>query len=291
MEAQRKVWFITGTSSGFGKRLVAEVLSRGDYVIATARCLEKMHDVFSLPTSEARRLYLLQLDITDGMDTIQDRVDEAMSVWGRIDVVVNNAGYGVKAILEEGGAIAALTQFQANVFGAVNVTNAVLPHFRERGSGTVVFIGSRSAWRGEASPVGFYSASKAAIHTIGEAYATELRPFGIRVLIVAPGAFRTEGVHAYPITIHNHIPDYDDMRTAGMARFTSIAGREKGDPAKAMTLVVDVVRGEGRARGREWPLWLVLGRDAYADVQAKCNKLLSTMDAWEDVATDLDFDH
>ncbi|RPD81368.1 NAD(P)-binding protein, partial [Lentinus tigrinus ALCF2SS1-7] len=276
-----------GTSSGFGKRLVASVLARGDCVIATARNLEKLRAVF--PTPE-RRLHLLQLDISDAAELVQQRVKEALAVWGRIDVVVNNAGYGVKAVLEEGGALAALTQFQTNLFGVLNVTNAVLPHMRERRAGTVVILGSRSAWRAEASPAGLYAASKAAVHAVGETYASELRPFGVRVLIVAPGAFRTEGVHAYPATINTHIPAYDDMRNAGMARFTAIAGHEKGDPAKAMELLVDVVKGEGRAAGREWPLWLVLGRDAYVDVRAKTQKLLATMDAWEDVATDLEFD-
>ena len=121
---------------------------------------------------------------------------------------------------------------------------------------------------------------------IGETYHAELRPFGVRVLIVAPGAFRTEGVHAYPATIHNHVPAYDAARNAGMARFAAIAGNERGDPARAMELVVDVVRGEGAAAGREWPLWLVLGRDAYTDVRAKCERILKTMDAWEDVATE-----
>ncbi|RDX55334.1 NAD-P-binding protein [Polyporus arcularius HHB13444] len=284
----QKVWLITGTSSGFGKRLVASVLSRGDCVIATARNLEKLRAVF--PAPERSRLHLLQLDISDSAELVQQRVKEALAVWGRIDVVVNNAGYGVKAVLEEGGALAALTQFQTNLFGVLNVTNAVLPHMRERRSGTVVILGSRSAWRAEVSPAGLYAASKAAVHAVGETYASELRPFGIRVLIVAPGAFRTEGVHAYPATINTHVPAYDDMRNAGMARFAGIAGHEKGDPAKAMELVVDVVKGEGRAAGREWPLWLVLGRDAYVDVRAKTQKLLATMDAWEDVATDLEFD-
>ncbi|KAH9939302.1 NAD-P-binding protein [Epithele typhae] len=278
----------TGTSSGFGKRLVASVLARGDCVIATARNVEKLATVF--PNPDRTRLRLVQLDISDPNEVIQQRVKEALGAWGRIDVVVNNAGYGVKAILEEGGALAALTQFQTNIFGVLNVTNAVLPHMRERRAGTVVMIGSRSAWRAEASPSGPYAASKAALHAIGETYATELRPFGVRVLIVAPGAFRTEGVHAYPATINTHIPAYDAARNAGMERFASIAGHESGDPARAMELVVDVVKGEGRAQGREWPLWLVLGRDAYVDVRAKTQRLLDTMNAWEDVATDLDFE-
>ncbi|KAI0658626.1 NAD-P-binding protein [Cubamyces menziesii] len=283
----QKIWLITGTSSGFGKRLVVSVLARGDCVIATARNIEKLKAIF--PAAERSRLHLLQLDVSDSPEVVQQRMKEALSVWGRIDVVVNNAGYGVKAVLEEGGSLAALTQFQTNIFGVLNVTNSVLPHMRERRSGTIVIIGSRSAWRPEVSPAGFYAASKAAVHAIGETYASELRPFGIRVLIVAPGAFRTEGVHAYPATIHNHVPAYDAAREAGMARFAAIAGHERGDPAKAMELLVDVVKGEGRAAGRDWPLWLVLGRDAYTDVRAKCNRILKTMDAWEDVATDLEF--
>ncbi|KAH9854896.1 NAD-P-binding protein [Lenzites betulinus] len=283
----QKIWLITGTSSGFGKRLVVSVLARGDCVIATARNLEKLRATF--PAAERSRLHLVQLDVSDSAETVQQRVQEALAVWGRIDVVVNNAGYGVKAVLEEGGSLAALTQFQTNVFGVLNVTNAVLPHMRERRSGTVVIIGSRSAWRPEASPAGFYAASKAAVHAIGETYAAELRPFGIRVTVVAPGAFRTEGVHAYPATINTHVPAYDAARTAGMARFAAIAGHERGDPARAMALLVDVVRGEGRAAGREWPMWLVLGADAYADVRAKTGRLLKTMEAWEDLATDLDF--
>lgn len=150
-----------GTSSGFGKRLVASVLARGDCVIATARNPEKLRAVF--PQSE-RRLHLLQLDVSDPVEVVQQRVKDALAVWGRIDVVVNNAGYGVKAVLEEGGSLAAFTQFQTNLFGVLNVTNAVLPHMRERRSGTVVIIGSRSAWRAEVSPAGLYAASKAAVH-------------------------------------------------------------------------------------------------------------------------------
>ena len=124
---------------------------------------------------------------------------------------------------------------------------------------------------------------------LGESYASELAQFSIRVSVVIPGSFRT-GALGQPITIHKRIPDYDMLREKGRARFSSISGYEKGDPRKAMELLVDVVKGEGRAKGREWPLWLVLGRDAYADVRAKTAKLLETMKAWEDVATDLEFD-
>ncbi|THH29870.1 hypothetical protein EUX98_g4307 [Antrodiella citrinella] len=290
VQIQPKVWLVTGTSSGFGKRLVASILARGDRVIATARSIEKMKSLYTLSGASRTRLYLLRLDITDNVETIQKVVSEALSVWGRIDVLVNNAGYGVKSVIEEGGSLAALTQFQTNVFGVINTTNAVIPQMRERRSGTIVIIGSRSGWTPAMPPVGFYAASKAAVHAIGETYSTELAPFGIRVMVVAPGSFRTENVLKQPMTIHNHIPEYDGLRAAAADKFAAVAGNEKGDPVKAMELLVDVVRGEGRAYGREWPLWLFMGKDCYRDVRSKCEKVLQTLDTWEDLAMDLEFD-
>lgn len=285
----QRVWFITGTSSGFGKHLVESALARGDRVIATARSTDKIKSLMSLPGASPSRLALLRLDVSDSVETIQRTMNYAISIWGRIDVVVNNAGLGMKSVLEEGGSLAAMQQFQTNVFGVLNVTNAVLPHMRERRSGTVVIVGSRTGWHAACPPVGFYAASKAAIHAIGETYAAELAQFGIRVTVVIPGSFRT-GALGQPITIHKHIPAYDMLREKGRARFNSISGHERGDPAKAMDLLVDVVRGEGRARGREWPMWLFMGQDAYRDVRGKCDAVLRTLDAWEDLSTNLEFD-
>lgn len=151
-----------GTSSGFGKRLAALVLARGDYVIATVRRLDRCPQV----DADQSRLRILVLDVSDSIENVQATMDEALSIWGRIDVVVNNAGYGMKAMIEEGGcvivlllrfsgqgahtctfrSVAALTQFQTNLFGAINVTNAILPHMRKRRSGTVLFMGTRSVW-------------------------------------------------------------------------------------------------------------------------------------------------
>ena len=157
---------------------------------------------------------------------------------------------------------------------------------------------------------GFYSASKAAIHgmfltihlvmqysltnmalAIGETYSTELAPFSIRVTVVIPGSFRTEKVLGQPMTIHRHVPEYNELRAAAAQKFAALAGNERGDPVKAMELLVDVVRGEGKAYGKEWPMWLFMGKDAYRDVRNKCDKVLKTLDAWENVATDLEFDN
>ena len=107
--------------------------------------------------------------------------------------------------------------------------------------------------------------------------------------VVIPGSFRT-GALSQPITMHKHIPAYDQLREAGLARFDSISGSEKGDPAKAMELLVDTVRGEGQAYGREWPMWLFMGQDVYRDVRNKCARVLHTLDDWEDASTNLEFD-
>ncbi|KAM5545381.1 hypothetical protein V8D89_000994 [Ganoderma adspersum] len=242
------------TPSGFGKHLITSALARGDCVVATARNIEKHRAVF--PTHDDH-LHRTVLDITDSKEIIiARRIGAAVAVWGCIDVVVNNAGYVVTALLEDGERVPKSPHWlHALVIAALNVlnvTNAVLPHMSEGCSGTVVILGSRSAWRLRNSPAGLYATvSKPAVHSIGEAYeyATELHPFNVRVLAVArPGLLPHRG--------------------------------SRGDRPRAMELV----GGEGRAVGREWPVWLVFGKDADADVRAKCT------DRWEDVARDLEFE-
>ncbi|KAL6307085.1 NAD(P)-binding protein [Sparassis latifolia] len=286
MEQVNKVWLITGTSSGFGKRLVASVLARGDRVIATVRNLKNA----PIPLDSQRsRLHVLVLDVASSADKIQRTVEAALAVWGRIDVLVNNAGTGAKGMLEEVSPSTALAQFQTNVFGVMNVTNATLPHMRSRRSGTVVIIGSRSVWK-TGPTVGMYVASKAAVHALGETYAAELRPLGVRVMVVAPGAFRTENIHSAPITAERRIPAYDGTRAAMQAVFRDVAVNAPGDPAKAMELLVDVVKGEGAARGHEMPLYLMLGGVTFSDVRVHQKKVSACLDGWEGVASDLNFD-
>ncbi|KAG1856329.1 hypothetical protein DFJ58DRAFT_784537 [Suillus subalutaceus] len=278
-----QVWLITGTSSGFGRRLVSIVLERGDRVVATARSLQKIQDFPQSPN-----LHLLELDVTSGITVIKERVDEAAKVWGRIDVLVNNAGIGLLGLLEECGVDMMTRQFRTNVFGVLDVTNAVLPYMRERKSGTLVIIGSRSAWRPEITGLGAYASSKAAVQVMGETLAVELAPFNIRVLIVEPGAFRTENIYSNKFdTWTNPIPDYDETRAETAVRYGAIPGRQPGDPMKAMKFVVDVVRGEGVAAGREWPLYLALGEDAERDIRNKCMVMLKHLDEWQDVIRDV----
>jgi NAD(P)-dependent dehydrogenase (short-subunit alcohol dehydrogenase family) len=151
-------------------------------------------------------------------------------------------------------------------------------------------MGSRSAYRTEVPGLGFYSASKAAVHTLGETLAVELAPFGIKVLIVEPGAFRTEGIYGQTYFTANPIPENDAMRAASMKVYASTGGTQNGDPDKAMEAVVDVVRGEGVAEGRPWPLYLALGDDAEEGIREKCAKLLQHLNDWGDVTRSMRFE-
>ncbi|KAF9269758.1 NAD-P-binding protein [Marasmius fiardii PR-910] len=277
--SRQLVWFITGTSSGFGNRLVLSALSRGDLVIATARDFEKLQDLYG--REERENLRLLQLDITAGFDVIKAIVDVASTIWGRIDVLVNNAGNGYLSFVEEATSDLFRRQFDTNVFGVMDVTNAVLPHMRERKEGTVVVVGSRSVWRADTlSGIGPYAASKAAIHAVADALSVELAPFNIKVLLVAPGAFRTEKIYSIPFNESNPIPDYDDMRKSVMSQVAKIPGNEPGDPVKAMEVIIDVVRGEGVAKGKKWPGTILLGEDAEATFQRKQSTLNQTIQDW-----------
>ncbi|KAJ7660293.1 hypothetical protein DFH06DRAFT_1044022 [Mycena polygramma] len=279
------VWLVTGSSGGFGTCLVKSALARGDRVIATARSLDKMQD---FPTTD--NLRLLELDITAGEEKVKNIIATAMGFWGRIDVLVNNAGFGVKALVEEGASGEMRRQFETNVFGTLDVTTAVLPYMRAERSGTIVMIGSRTSWRPELPCTGFYSSSKAALRVLSETLAAEIAQFSIRMLIVEPAAFRTDALIKNSVYIGNPLPDYDDMRAAAAERYKKGHRMLKGDPAKAMEAVVDVVRGEGKAAGRPWPMFFILGDLGVLGVTEKCDQILGLMDEWRDVSTGLDFD-
>ncbi|KAH6904256.1 hypothetical protein BKA70DRAFT_1193514 [Coprinopsis sp. MPI-PUGE-AT-0042] len=197
------VWLITGTSSGLGLRLVASVLARGDRVIATARSSSKLPTFDTLrdtnrprriPDEYAQNLVTLQLDITSGEACLRQKVSEAASHWGRIDVLVNNAGLSFPGLLEEGGSSMLRAVFETNFFSTVDMTTATLPYIRVS-KGWVVNVGSRSVWKAGTPGIGPYFTSKAALHAYTTTLAIELESFGVKVVLVAPGAMRTEGMY------------------------------------------------------------------------------------------------
>ncbi|KAF5310169.1 hypothetical protein D9619_010213 [Psilocybe cf. subviscida] len=290
-----RIWLITGTSSGFGKRLVVSAVARGDRVIATARSTAKVQEFVATLKPEARnRIKIVQLDVTDGEDAIKKKVDAMALLWGGIDVLVNNAGFGLPGLVEEGGSKLLRRQFETNVFGLMDVTTAALPHLRESTDACVVVIGSRSVWTPEIVGLGPYAASKAAVHAFTEALAAELATSTanahIKVLLVQPGGFRTEGIYGQPYYTTNPIPEYDSVRNASITRFRGVSGTEKGDPDKAAETIVDIVRREGVTNGRDWPGILILGEDAEVNVRNYCRKVLGVLGGWVDVARGVSFE-
>ncbi|KAJ7884199.1 hypothetical protein B0H14DRAFT_2339192, partial [Mycena olivaceomarginata] len=212
--------------------------------------------------------------------------------WGRIDVLVNNAGYGAKGVLEEAGCVIC-----TNVFGALDMTTAVLPYMRKEKSGTIVMLGSRTSWRPENTVLRrllrlLLASSKAALPVFSETLASEVAQFSIRVLIIEPAAFRTGALISNPMYTGNPLPAYDAMRAAAIDGYKWTQENVTGDPAKAMEAVVDVVRGEGKAAGRPWSLYLVLGDVGVSGVTEKCDTIKNVVlvERWRDVSTGLDFD-
>ncbi|KAJ7745225.1 hypothetical protein DFH07DRAFT_833864 [Mycena maculata] len=285
----RKVWLITGSSSGFGRCLIDSVLARGDRVIAAARSLESLKSL----QGKNDNIRLLQLDVTDGPKIIKAKMAEAVTFFGGLDVIVNNAGTNFLGIIEEGGSAFLRRQFDVCFFGVMDVTTAALPYLRAQKSGTVIIIGSRSAWRPEFPVrIGSYASSKAAVHALAEAFSGELAHLNIRVLLVEPSAFRTGMFNSSGrmdgLMREDVIADYDQPRNA-ISNFWKTIPPPPGDPVKAMEAVVEVVKGEGVAAGRPWPTYLVLGKDAEKAILAKTEKLKMHLEEWSDVVRGVDF--
>jgi NAD(P)-dependent dehydrogenase (short-subunit alcohol dehydrogenase family) len=273
-----RVWLITGCSAGFGREIALAALAAGDRVLATARRPETLA---GLRDRGGDRVRTAVLDVTDA-GQVEAAVKTALEEFGRIDVVVNNAGNGSVGAVEELTLEELRALMEVMFFGAVAVTKAVLPHLRAQGSGTVVQISSMG---GQLSMPGFgaYSAAKYALEGLSEALAAEVAPFGVRVLIVEPGAFRTEfggGRMHRSRTIDAYAVSTSGTRDA----VESMDGTQPGDPAKAAAAIV---RAVGSA---DAPLHLALGADAVEAIRAQHEALAADLAAWEEVsrATALD---
>ncbi|KAL2072433.1 hypothetical protein VTL71DRAFT_11776 [Oculimacula yallundae] len=269
------VWLVSGCSSGFGEQFARSILSRGDKVIATARRLESLRHL------EAAGAAIMQLDITDSQQNICDMVAEATAIHGRIDVLINNASYISIGIWEDLKHEDFLAQFETNVFGTIKLTRAVLPQFRQRRSGTMVFIGSLSGWVGHAG-VSAYAGSKFALEGMVEGLWRETQHLGIKTLLFEPGRFRTKLLSSGNIKVAaSSIPEYVDFSKSLLGGLAQEDQSQPGDPVKLVEIIVDVVREEGVAKGREIPFRLPLGTDCYEDIKKKCEETLELLEAWE----------
>lgn len=274
-----KVWFITGASSGFGEAFARHALAQGHRVVATARDVAKLSAIVGLAPE---RVLALPLDVTRAGDA-EAAVAAAIARYGRIDVVINNAGYGIVGAVEETPEAELRAQMETNFFGAVAVTRAALPQLRAQGEGAVVMISSMG---GQMSVAGFgaYSASKFALEGLSEALAAELAPFGIKVLIVEPGAFRT-GFAGAGVLRHMPVMAAYQPVVGGTRDFAhGMHETQAGDSMKAAAAIERALAAEAT------PLRLQLGRDAVEAVRGHAERLLADLAAWETAAVATAFD-
>ncbi|OBZ65297.1 putative oxidoreductase YusZ [Grifola frondosa] len=281
-ESKQLVWVITGTSSGIGRSLTLAALKRGDRVIATAR----KSSVAQLADLKAQGADVLELDVTDSFENIKAIAQKAVAIHGRVDVVVNNAGYAIIGAIEEHTPEESLQQFNTNLFGALNVARAFLPYLRERKTGTIIFIGSITAWSPSPS-FGLYAATKYAIRGVSEALNGEIAPFGLRSINVELGYFKTE-VLKKRIAYVNRVPDYKEA-ISQVDAFLEAYVDQPGDPAKAADVIVDVVRGEGAAGALPFQPTIGLGSDIHADAVKNIETTTKRLAEWEAVARSTDF--
>lgn len=247
-----KVWFITGASSGFGRALAEAVLARGDSAVLTARRLEPLKEIAA---GHGERALALKLDVTDAAAR-RNVLAKATERFGRIDVLANIAGAGAYGALEEFASEQIRANMELNFFAAAELSREVLPQMRARKSGHILNLTSIAglvAFPGN----GLYNASKFALEGFTEALHHEVKPFGIRVTLIEPGAFRTGFAGAAAMRAAGEIADYAALDAGVDEYFASQDGRQMGDPVKAMQVVVDMVDGDGA------PVRLMLGEDAY----------------------------
>ena len=272
-------WLITGCSTGLGRALAEAVLKHGHNAVVTARDVTKVGDIAG---AHPRNALALPLDVTDDAQ-VTAAVTAAGDRFGGVDVLVNNAGYGYRAAVEEGDDEDVRRLFDTQLFGTVRTIKAVLPGMRARRSGTIVNLSSIGA-RISPEGSGYYAAVKAAIEALTLSLRKEVAPLGITAMVVEPGAFRTDFAGRSLTQSAEPIADYAD--TAGKRRkeHDTVHGTQKGDPAKAAAALIQAVESD------KPPYMLLLGNDASDAFRAALGALRSEVDAWETLSRSTDFD-
>ncbi|TMR30947.1 SDR family NAD(P)-dependent oxidoreductase [Nonomuraea zeae] len=273
-----RTWLITGASRGFGRQLTEAVLEAGDQVVATARRPEQLDD---LVARHGERIRAVALDVTDAAAASR-AVRAATDAFGRLDVVVNNAGYANSAPIEEMAEDDFRAQIETNLFGVVNVTRAALPVLRGQRSGVFVQFSSIGGRVGGTPGMGAYQSAKFAVEGFSEVLASEVAPFGVKVVIVEPGAFRTDW-QGSSMEIHPVGPDYEETVGAINRYRRENDGTQPGDPARAAQIIIEVV-GAG-----DPPRRLVLGGDAVALAQKAGEIRAAETEKWAGMSRSADY--
>jgi NAD(P)-dependent dehydrogenase (short-subunit alcohol dehydrogenase family) len=272
-DSTKPVWLITGCSTGFGRALATELLVNGYRVAVTARDASKVQDLVAINQENA---LALALDVTDETE-VQAAVSRAEEHFGRIDVLVNNAGFGYFGSVEESEQPEVRSMFETNFWGLSAMTRAALPGMRARHSGTIVNISSIGGINGNPS-VSYYNATKFAVNGFSEALAKEVKPLGINVLIVCPSGFRTDWAGRSANEAPSTIADYRETAEAFKEMIRGNSGKQAGDPARAAQAIVKAVESETP------PLYLFLGQGALDGARNKREALRVDIDAWAETS-------
>lgn len=276
----KKVWFITGASKGFGLLLVKQLLEKGQAVAATSRSLHDLQQLIA-PTEN---FLPLEMDLVNESN-VKLAIDKTIAAFGRIDTVVNNAGYGLLGALEELTDAEARQNFDVNVFGSLNVIRQALPHLRQQQSGHIFNISSIGGYTGDFPGFGIYCATKFAVIGFTEALAAETKAFGIKVTAVLPGYFRTNFLSSGSLaTPKNQLDDYQETRASQELHQKQIDNNQPGDPEKGVAAIIAMAATENPA------LHLFLGSDAFDIAKKKASAIGAELDQWKAISMATDFD-
>ncbi len=276
--SENKVWFITGCSTGFGRELAKHLLENNYRVAVTARDTEKVQDLVEINRENA---FALALDVTDKAQ-VAEAAAKAEAHFGKIDVLVNNAGFGYFGAVEESDEAEVRSMFETNFWGLAEMTRAVLPKMREQKSGAIVNISSIGGLVGFPG-VGYYNATKFAVNGFSEALQKELAPLGINVIIVEPSGFRTDWAGRSANDATNRISDYAETAGANQAAIRGYSGNQPGDPVRAAKAIVNAVEAENPPKN------LLLGKAALKNARLKLEGLKTEFDTWAETSEGADF--
>ena len=265
----QKVWFITGASKGLGLALVIQLLEQGQKVAATSRSIEDLKNAIGM---ENDNFLPLSVDIRNE-ESVSAAIEQVVARFGKVDVIVNNAGYGLAGALEELTDAESRQNFDVNVFGSLNVIRKAMPYLRKQGSGHIFNIASIGGFTGAFPGFGIYCATKFAVHGFSESLREEVKNFGVKVTVVSPGYFRTNFLSDSSLNVpSNQIQEYAEVRAVQAAHEQDINGNQPGDPQKAAAAFISVADMENP------PVHLFLGEDAYEFANAKIASVKKEME-------------
>lgn len=274
----KKVWFITGCSTGFGREMATQLLAKGERVVVTARDVSKVED---LAESNSENALAVALDVTDKAQ-VAESVKKTIEHFGTIDVLVNNAGFGYFGSIEESEETEARRMFEANFWGLSAMTRAVLPVMREKRSGAIVNISSIGGFVGNPS-VGYYNATKFAVSGFSEALKKEVEPLGIKVLLVMPSGFRTDWAGRSANDAPATIADYAETADLNKETIRGLSGKQAGDPVRGVRAIIEAVETP------DSPFNLLLGKAALRGARTRIEGLEKDFEANREITEGADF--